>query len=258
MAKSTPIQQPMFDYRIYRRAFPLQSSGSSSLVRGGMVWEQPISGFNSRAQIHYLYNPSTVEADYAISDASVAASLLFPNPGDHADLRVPLSQTVSWSILFDRTYELWGSYSNDGNPLHSNGADKNNPQVVGVMADIIQMQQFTGMTVGYASGGIPTTTNNPFTGRQGIIQMIPSYAFFGGPNNLTYYGYISEWNAQITHWTEFMVPMRCVIDISFTMLPPTKNKGNPGTGFSNDWSAAPGSTNYINAAGTIKRGVSGR
>ena len=67
--------------------------------------------------------------------------------------------------------------------------------------------------------------------------MVPAYLYLGQRNtNLNYYGYISEWDVTYTHWTQWMVPMRCVIDISFTMLPPPPPKtksttGSTGAGF---------------------------
>jgi hypothetical protein len=195
-----------------------------------MVWDTPISGFSGKAQVNFLYNPSTVEADYSMSTPGVAASLLFPNANDTSDLRVPLNQTVEFSLLFDRTYELWGSYNSAGQSTgavagQSSSGNASDPGSVGVLSDIFAMQQFTGMTVGYnSSGGTVVTVPNAgagssFLGYEGVLQMIPSYIYFGSTANLSYYGYITEWDVQITHWTQYMVPMRCVIDVSFNMLP---------------------------------------
>jgi hypothetical protein len=36
---------------------------------------------------------------------------------------------------------------------------------------------------------------------------------------MAFYGFISEWSVEYTHWTQNMVPIRCVISVSFTMLP---------------------------------------
>lgn len=223
------LQQPRFDDRIYRLSYPLAYGDFTALKHGYMIWDQPVRGFSDRASVHFLYNPSDVEADYPVSDSSVGASLLFPVPGDRADLRVPLSQTVSWSLLYDRTYELWGAYDENGQPREKN-VNNNNPSVIGVGADIYQMQQFTGMTIGYDQSGVAKVQNdNSFAGHQGIIQLIPSWVFFGNNQNLSYYGYISEWSVTVTHWTQYMVPMRCEIDVFFTMLPPPSapSKSNP-------------------------------
>lgn len=253
MARS-PIQHPPFDNRIYSLPSPV-SGPHGTLSRGLMFWESAIPGYTFPATMRFLYNPSTVTADYYMApDASVSASLLFPTAFNSTQLRVPLNQSVTWSLLFDRTYELWGSYNDNGTPKYKNFPDGNNPQVVGVLADIIQMQQFTGMLVSYAGtavgpGQSPATNIN---GYQGILQLIPSYVFFGkfleGPS-LSYFGYVSEWDVTITHWTQFMVPMRCVINITFTMMPQEAQSGNtsksnspvknPATGTTQ----APGTTN---------------
>src|SRR5258708_38789955 len=104
-----PISQPKFDPRISKLIYPMMGNRNpnhGTLKRGFMVWEKPLVGYNALAAVHFLYNPSTVSADYPISDSTVGAILQFPNPNDKADLRVPLQQTATWSLLFDRTYEL--------------------------------------------------------------------------------------------------------------------------------------------------------
>lgn len=224
MPKNTlPIIQPPFDSRIMNLKYPLEGTRNGTLRRGFMIWHRPINGYSGRAVVKFLYNPSTVSATFSVTDPSVGGILLFPNSNDNTDLRVPLSQTVSWSILYDRTYEIWGQYDSDGKPRQSAGPDFNNPAVVGVLADIFQMEQFTGMNVGYTSGftaSHPKVNDKTMAGRQGVIQLVPSYVHFGDQQNMNFYGYISEWDFTVTHWTQQMVPIRCIIDISWTMLPP--------------------------------------
>lgn len=239
----TPITQPKFDSRIYQLKYPLGGGSYGNLKRGSMVWEKPVIGYSDVARMQFLYNPSTVTADYSLTpDISVQAGLLFPTAYNKTELRVPLSQSVEWSLLFDRTYELWGQYDHKGKPLQSAGKYKNNPSVVGVLADIRQMQQFTGMNVSYFTD---STNNNgkalaaEFTKQQGIMQPVFSYVFFGDANNLWYYGYISEWDVTITHWTQFMVPMRCVINITFTLMP-LYNSNTPTQTANTDWTLPTG------------------
>lgn len=230
-AGKQPFKQPLFDERIYSLYYPL-GSAYGQLSRGFMIWEKSIPGYTEAAQMHFLYNPSTVTADYYMApDASVQGSLLFPTASDSTQLRVPLNQSVTWSLLFDRTYELWGNYNPDGSPKNPNNSSKNDPTVIGVMADIKQMQQFTGMLVGYSTGNGITpaqVTDTSIGGYQGIIQLIPSYVFFGNKSStsaLWFYGYVSEWDVTVTHWNQFMIPMRCVINITFTMMPTPPTTG---------------------------------
>lgn len=223
---TVPITQPAFDKRISTLAFPLTGGKFGTIQRGFMVWEQAIGGYSGKARVNFLYNPSTISADYAMSNGSVASSYLFPTGFNNVNLRVPLNQTVEFSLLFDRTYEVQGTYESNGNPGGPNNPDQNSPQVVGVLADIMAMQQFTGMFVAYSDGNSTTTApqSGTLTGWQGIMQLIPAYVYFGGGNSasssLWYYGYVSEWDVTVTHWTQYMIPMRCVINITFTMLPP--------------------------------------
>jgi hypothetical protein len=68
------------------------------------------------------------------------------------------------------------------------------------------------------------------------MMMVPCYVFFGSSlqqmtNNpkssnftalgsqLAFYGYISEWSVEYTHWTSNMVPIRAAVWVNFTMLP---------------------------------------
>jgi len=78
-----------------------------------------------------------------------------------------------------------------------------------------------------------------YNGTQGFVMMIPCYAYFGGSNNVKYFGYISEWDVTYTHWTQWMVPMRCVIDITFTMLPPPTPTTSTTTVYPTPTGAAP-------------------
>lgn len=251
MAKGkSAILQPRFDPRIFGLAYPLEGPenrgvAAGTLKRGFMIWDKPITGYSDRATVHFLYNPSTVSAEFMMSDPTVGASLLFPNAHDNLDLRVPLNQTAQWSILYDRTYELWGEYDSNGKAKNGLGAAGNNPQVIGVLADLFQMQQFTGMNVQFQQSGndVAGAPKTSFTKHQGILQLIPSFVYFGDENAVSYYGYISEWDYTVTHWTQHMVPMRAVVDISWTMLPPPSNvTGSPSPSAPTGWNTGPSPT----------------
>lgn len=243
MANQKTFAQAKFDPRIYRLAMPLSGSTSGVIQRGYMIWDQPLPGYSDKASIHYLYNPSTVSADFNIADATAQAALNFPNPGDTAMLAIPLSQTVSWTLMFDRTYELWGKYNSDGTPVNPN-VKANDPAVIGVQADVMQFMQFTGMLTNYSYGTATATgltQNSNYSVNQGIMQLVPCYAYFGNSQNttnLSYYGYINEWSVQYTHWSQYNIPMRAVISVSFTMLPPPAKQTTQPAG-NNIWYVYP-------------------
>ena len=277
---TTPSQslliQPKFDARLFTMAFPLTGSQSGTIQRGYMIWDSPglpLQYGSALATVHYLYNPSTVASDFNIASASAQASLDFPNPGDAAKLAIPLSQTVQWSLMFDRTFELWGNYGSDGTPNNIFGGGNNDPTSIGVQADVMQFMQFTGML---ASGQFTTngqgglTANAAYSTTQtGIMQMIPAWAYFGASNvqnNLMYYGYINEWSVQYTHWTQYNIPMRCVISVNFTMLPwpstqPSQNASDSAWSVLPTPTGGPGITNVANPGQTTQlptTGVGGR
>lgn len=244
-SRTASVQAP-FDKRIRTLAMPGQSV-KRQIQRGYMIQDKSLPGYKSnrsgRFAFNYLYNPSTVEAMYSVQSQGAALSYLFPNAGDIGDLAVPLQQSVSWTVMFDRTYELnLGSYTPDGRLVkgHTNIPAPNgisaDPTVYGVWADVVQLQFFTGMMLqgGAAANGTGIIENISggkganFKANQGFMMMVPCWAFFGGQTNINYYGYISEWDVTYTHFTQFMVPMRCVIDITFSMLPPPAAKGTGG------------------------------
>lgn len=234
------VTQPQFDKRLTTLAYPLTGIDGGILQTGYMIWDKPLPGYGGRAVVRYLYNPSTVSADFNIADASAQASLNFPNPGDSAMLAIPLSQTAQWSLMFDRTFDLWNSFTTGGVPINNeNGVGATQ---IGVQADVLAFMQFTGMLTNYSygtSGSAPTQQNANLAANSGIMQLVPSWAYFGNSNianGLMYYGYINEWSVQYTHFTQYNVPMRAVISVNFTMLPmpntqPPTAPGASGGGF---------------------------
>lgn len=240
------VTQPPFASQI--RTVPSPLGVNIPLQRGYMIWSQqnflgytggPIG--DGRDIINFLFNPSTVNTDYNVANASLQAAMMYTVPGDSGNLLAPLlQQTVSWQLYFDRTYEL-----NYG----GNSGQVNDPAVIGVQADIYQFMQFTGILAtlnnsgaktiqGYGGNAVGSASNgsaNPVT-TGGVMMMVPCYVFFGNAlaqidgnaNNwniaavasqLAYYGFISEWSVTYTHWTAAMVPIRASITINFTMLP---------------------------------------
>lgn len=211
--------QPKFSPHIEVLANPIVGHTQGALQRGFLLWEQAITGYKQRAVVHYLYNPSTVQANYSVGGGSgnnAQLSQLYPVAGQNSNLVVPMTQSANWTIMFDRTFELMGQGNNKGNNI-------NDPKVAGVNVDILSMMQFTGMMTNTGTKTSATDGSNDIW--PSVMQMIPSYAYFGGGGNNTtrYYGYINEWDVTITHWTHNMVPMRCVIDISWSMLPKPAN-----------------------------------
>lgn len=228
MAQPTYIQ-PKFASQIQTLAHPLQKKGSGRLKRGFMIWEKPLPGYKSKTAtaVHYLYNPSTVEAMYSVGGTdgnNSQFSQLYPIAGQNSNLVIPMTQSANWTIMFDRTFEI---YKNGGN--NNKGNQINDPAVAGVGVDVLAMMQFTGMLVNVGKQTSSTSGSNGIW--PSVMLLNPSFAYFGGTGNNTvrYYGYINEWDVTYTHWTQNMIPMRCVVDVSWTMLPKPTNAADPTT-----------------------------
>lgn len=284
--------QPPFDGRILRIFGPLGApTGTTTpgttpfaggfIQRGFMSWDPNTKWSNPYGQdntwagapkVLFLYNPSTVEASYSIDNIGAQSTLMFPvaTSDSNTSLVLQLSQTVGFTIMFDRTYEM------------NTGSASAQMKALGCEVDVLAMKQFTGMFSQIGSANVQSgdpTSGNPFLGSaaggsggtstaisglnaalntanpnsgavlQGIMAYQPSYVFFGAPQaSICYYGVVSSWDVQYTHFAQNMVPMRCVIDVSYTLLPP------PTTSVANDAGATSASQKaainaFINASG---------
>lgn len=257
------LTHPGFDPR--SRSYGKGALGvSPSLQRGYLVWADKGGNVgytggpfgDGRDMIRFQYNPSTISSSYAVANASLQAAMMYPVPGSTGQLLAPLQQQAQFELYYDRTYELaYGSGANTGK------GRVNDPAVIGCQSDVIQFMQFTGMladvadetggiaalstTGGDTSSGLSAGAQTNALGTGGIMTMMPCWFFptssaviqaFNNnstnynslSNALSYYGYLDSWSVQYTHWTAAMVPIRCVISVSLTMLP---TPANPGTLF---------------------------
>lgn len=226
--------------------------------RGFMLWDQPGGNLGytggslgNRDKIDFQFNPSTINSSYTVANGSMQASMLFPTPGSTSTYLAPLQgQNVSFDLYYDRTMEL-----NYGSGQGSGKGQPNDPAVLGCQADVLQFMQFTGMLANLSTLGAngvggynailggTTGASLPATsiGSGGIMIMQPAWIYFSNSLNqaftngsfnwsalnkeLAYYGYIESWSVNYTHWTQAMVPIRCVISVSFTMLPDPAKSG---------------------------------
>ncbi len=232
--------QPPFDKRISTIPIPgNQSSGSQYLARGYMVWDHVIQGYPSKCLVRFLYNPSVVSASYAIdsSQSSTESTLLYADPSDQAQYLAPMNQTVSFALLFDRSFELWGSYETNGQPAAAS-SNVNDPAANGVGVDILALKQFTYQLAAANQSNSGAQNGNASAGAsiQGIMNFVPAWVYFGPPSGVYYYGFITDFAVQFTQFTQYMVPMRAVVNVDFTLLPPPAGESITGNGASTWWS----------------------
>lgn len=230
---------------------------SEDLTRGWIIQDKAVGGVRYRC--NFLYNPSTVSVSHSVN-TNVIADENAINPYDVTaqDFLLPLQQSVSFSLLFDRTYELW-------DPSKLSGAAKDNVPTMGVSWDVQSLYKITGIAspidVDTAkssdSGAVQSSafTKGDFKdGATGPMLYVPVYAVFG--YKLEYYGVIQELDVQYTHWTSQMIPMRCQVGITMQLLPrnSAKNSSRPQPKFTMPGQTKIGSGSILNPANNGKGG----
>lgn len=248
-----------FDQRITSIPFMSKAPGwqGNKLTRGWIIQEKPVSGIRYRC--NFLYNPSVVSISHSVNP-NVVANQDAVNPYDvtAGQFLMPLQQTLSFSLLFDRTYELW-----DSSKLSGDAAAW--VPTYGVAWDVLTLYKITGIStpIKISGSGTDQTGESAENFTKGLFEnaavgpmlYVPVYAVFG--NALDYYGVIQELDVQYTHWTQYMVPSRCQVDISMQLLPKNTSKGNafpdpsggtriPGLGGANGNSGVGGNADFNN------------
>lgn len=234
-------------------SFGLNAQNYGAVVHGFMEWDVPAPGYSSNAVVNFQFNPSTLAIAYYQQQSSTAVTdFIFSLAAASAAPTTPMLQSISFALLYDRTYELWGSYGaaglpNTGYTSLSSDTDINDPAIAGVGVDILAMQQLTGMFIGADTGTGNATATPGIGGTTAFKPQFPmiwwgTWVYFGNnPAGLYYYGYVTDWEVQVTQWSQYMIPMRAVINVDFTLLPTSQIlSGTPaGPGLSQYWSANP-------------------
>jgi hypothetical protein len=204
-----------------------------------------------------LFNPAEIDATYGFdpsSDAQLPISQINSQVGNGGGV---LTQTVSFNLLFDRTYEVWNGpqhlppSANYGFGQQEVTAPKNGgPYRFGVLWDVWAFERLCGIfqqADGVAPQSPPTvqllhvitggvTIANSVTGTGPTswthIEVTPT------PSALDFWGWMTSFNVQYTRFDTNMVPTRCAVSLGFqlTYANPAATTNPPG----NDPSATPG------------------
>lgn len=173
---------------------------------------------NVQYQINFLYNPATIYESRTLDINNQALPQYARNPDDPGSYATGLNSTVSFSLLFDRTFELWDSNYVD-----------TLPGVYGVRVDVEAFYNLLGInylqpqTSTFVGPVAPPETN---TGRatnvvQNTMMLVPCNLYFGSNSRgaLSYFGFISEVDITYSHFAADMTPSRCEVDVTFTCMP---------------------------------------
>lgn len=230
--KVSTYSNPKFDNRIYSLSgLKATAAGTGvstgDLQRGYMVRDKDYYNGSIQYSIRFLYNPSEVTVSHntdVTSNAAITPSA-YRNQLDTAKPNVPLNAIVQFNLLFDRTYELWNSDARTHNIYDWD----DEPSLAGVRVDVAAMYRVVGIlqpkvqTIAnpHTSSADPGTTQAIIkNGTPGPMPMTPLQVFFGGTNSLNYRGYVSALTVDYTHWSQLMVPMRCTIGVTMSLLVP--------------------------------------
>ncbi|MGW3763121.1 hypothetical protein [Streptomyces sp. NPDC005131] len=217
------IWENRFDPRIQSipSYLPGEKGSNFGLMRGYMTTAFPKGGkskTNRFYMLNFLYNPSAVSVNHSTDAAN---QVMPPYTRSDLDDGVPLvaaGGTLSFGLLFDRTYEM-------SDPTKFDTVEG----TYGVMADIHVLYNLVGINTSQdaqATDGQEKPTSGSVVG---IMQMSPVWCRFGQarhsfkdklPNlsRMEYFGYINNIGITYTHFSQRMTPVRCAVDISMTLM----------------------------------------
>lgn len=218
-----------FDRRI--SSIPNYGNGSGLIrtFRGYLQTAYPTAGdasvYGKQYTLTFLYNPSAISVSHSISSANQVMPAF-----TRVDTGTPLvaaGGTLTWSLLFDRTYEL--TDQTQSSSLAGSW---------GVAADVHVLYNMVGMnrpitTIGPEESGrsiLPGAAGQ--TEVTGVMQMNYIKAVFGaaktgyagtlpGISRLRYFGYITSISVTYTHFTQNMVASRCAVGVTMQLLAPS-------------------------------------
>lgn len=227
MAQQTDkYSNPPFDPRIYSmtklQAPRADQWGKPDVQRGYMIQDQGVNGdTNIRYSVRFLYNPSNIEVTHStdVQYGSIITPQAYRNPADGGNFNVPVQASVGFNLLFDRTYEMWDIGSKSANSLGM-------AAVKGCVVDVEAVYRVVGIlqpTVGFEPGVPRLADRNPDyilnQGDIGPMPMTPCTVYFGGSNALSYHGYVSGLDVNYTHFSQAMIPVRCSVGVTMTLIP---------------------------------------
>jgi hypothetical protein len=219
------IYDNSFDSRIQAipSYLPTDSGGVNyKLIRGYMVTAFPKGQGGGRFyMLNFLYNPSTVQVSHSLDAANQVMPAYTRSDQDTGTPLTAAGGTLSFSLLFDRSYEM-------SDPSQHDTVEG----TYGVMADIHVLYNLVGInakqqvwTSATSSDAASTETGDVV----GIMQMNPIWVHFNQARHLfadklpnlsrmSYFGYLSSLDISYTHFSQRMTPVRCAVSISMQLM----------------------------------------
>lgn len=132
-------------------------------------------GQKTTGSVEFLYNPASIAISYAANPNMLPGATIDPSQlGQPTGNNGP---TITFSLLFDRTYEVMGGSS------------------YGVLTDIMALERMSGMT---EDSPIP----------------VPAPIKVGFSNHFIFSAVMQSFNVEYTHFSNWMTPMRCGVQVT--------------------------------------------
>lgn len=204
------------------RGRPVTSMPGTTLVRGGMS-ELMMTGaldkngkptYTGRAahgtpfRCYFMMNPTTIGYDTQMATDGIAAPTSL-DPTAFTSSYLLMNITVSFTIVFNRMYEVWM-----GNVP--------GPSQLGVRWDIRSVERLMGMydadqlLPGSKTSG--TTGEGNYSAGNYPPMSLPLQVVFGGPNSLQFQGVIAQMDYTYTMFDMNMVPVEASCDLQIMRL----------------------------------------
>jgi hypothetical protein len=183
------------------------ASPVGSLIRGGMA-EAFVGGVRPRGnfKVYFMLNPESIAiaTDITTNNASPTAQETL-SPGSQEAAYVMQAQTISFTLVFNRMYEVWmGNYKGAGGGV--------GPSDIGCLWDVRAVERLVGMfdvideskSIGQGLAG----------GSHNAPASRPVQVVFGGPKAIQFVGRIASLATTYTLFSREMVPIQASVDVS--------------------------------------------
>lgn len=218
-----------FDYRINR-----QKLRGGAQIQGGLIsTTSPVAGATNASgtnifTCYFLFNPTEIDLEYSF-DTTVTGALnpIFVANGATTNTQgLMLNQTQSFTLLFDRTYDLWAGK----NGLNYANCLNGGPYTFGAQWDVWAIERLVGV-YGQASGQGPSgppagSICTVQFGGAGVQNSQTGYLTLGdtGASTATiqpwvnFNGWMTEFQVEYTRFDSNMVPSRAAVSLSFMQV----------------------------------------
>lgn len=226
-----PTDNKPFDTRMRRVSLGTRTSNQAATVEGSIStvsFAPNPSNASGAFACYFLFNPTEIDLDYSF-DSTVTGAInpAFTTAGQDTQ-GLMLNQTQSFTLLFDRTYEVWSGLGHPQAATVQNGG----PFFFGAQWDVWAIERLVGI-YGQASGlpasGPPaanicqvnfggssvatSTTGSNETGGIGLFQDIASSLA-----RFSFQGWMTDFEVEYTRFDANMTPTRAAVSLSFMQV----------------------------------------